>query len=518
MANPRHIISDKLPLEQLRVEIANALTDKKNFGVLLDSGQELDEILLQIGPVNIRRYGDGLTTIDVAPLKGDTKASMKSLKKKFDYITFALPEGQYELNPGPAADASGKEVKHLAAKHRRYKEWFKSDDRITINTDPKMRDAKGRSTEGFILNIDKQERLYGRRGVKDVPFRVWEDEFNKYKERRIKNDFLNQIEGTNHQTPDVQFEWNGQNYTIQKGGTGRFKIDGISYQLTPSKYRADKEGFRRAMLLDLTPNMSEVEWLQINQMYDFANRSNGKFQVDHIIPLSQGGLHHPSNLQILTSGDNLLKGDRIADWGEFWPEPYTQEFLAEPVDRSSVNRAVKMADPELTSQWNARTKFGGLTRLASGLSKADIATNIGVGLGTGNYAQAGLGTLFLAADNAHVQKRVGQLAAKLAAERAGKSALKLIPGLDIAISGAEAWNYAMRGKWDQAGIAAASGAVGWIPGIGDAAAAGLDLTNTGLDIARGEHRRVAPDDPEIDNIYQKNKNLRHVGSTIGRAL
>jgi hypothetical protein len=82
------------------------------------------------------------------------------------------------------------------------------------------------------------------------------------------------------------------------------------------------------------------------------------------------------------------------------------------------------------------------------------------------------------------QKALAKQVAKITAKRAGKSALKLIPGVDIGISGKEAFDYAKQGKWDQAGISALSGAVGWVPGLGDAASAALDLTNTGLDISR----------------------------------
>ena len=35
--------------------------------------------------------------------------------------------------------------------------------------------------------------------------------------------------------------------------------------------------------------------------------------------------------------------------------------------------------------------------------------------------------------------------------------------MDIYISGREAWDYLRRGRYDQAGIAALSGAIGWIP-------------------------------------------------------
>ena len=120
--------------------------------------------------------------------------------------------------------------------------------------------------------------------------------------------------------------------------------------------------------------------------------------------------------------------------------------------------------------------------------KLDAAINIGANLAAGNTAgaavQAGMLGTTEALKNKAVQKAMARQIAKIAAKRGSKSALKLIPGVDIGLSAKEAWDYATQGKWDQAGIAAASGAVGWVPGIGDAISAGLDLTNTGIDVSR----------------------------------
>ena len=120
--------------------------------------------------------------------------------------------------------------------------------------------------------------------------------------------------------------------------------------------------------------------------------------------------------------------------------------------------------------------------------KLDAALNIGANLAAGNTAgaavQAGMLGTTEALKNKAVQKAMARQIAKIAAKRGSKSALKLIPGVDIGLSAKEAWDYATQGKWDQAGIAAASGAVGWVPGIGDAISAGLDLTNTGIDVSR----------------------------------
>ena len=78
---------------------------------------------------------------------------------------------------------------------------------------------------------------------------------------------------------------------------------------------------------------------------------------------------------------------------------------------------------------------------------------------------------------------LGKQITALVSERGAKSAAKLIPGLDILLSAWESGEYLSQGKLDQAGIALLSGAIGWVPVIGDAASATLDLSNTARDIA-----------------------------------
>ena len=62
---------------------------------------------------------------------------------------------------------------------------------------------------------------------------------------------------------------------------------------------------RRAMLLNQTPGDANNMW--IDMIYDY--RPEG-YEVDHIIPLARGGLHHEDNLQYLTCSENRSKGAR----------------------------------------------------------------------------------------------------------------------------------------------------------------------------------------------------------------
>lgn len=72
---------------------------------------------------------------------------------------------------------------------------------------------------------------------------------------------------------------------------------------------------RRVKCQEDTKNLSPEELDKIYKIYErcrlISEATGIKHHVDHIMPLSKGGLHHPDNLQILTAEENLKKGDRI---------------------------------------------------------------------------------------------------------------------------------------------------------------------------------------------------------------
>lgn len=65
---------------------------------------------------------------------------------------------------------------------------------------------------------------------------------------------------------------------------------------------------RRARLRNQTPKLTQEEQDRIKQIY--INCPDG-YEVDHIIPISKGGLHHPDNLQLLTISENRRKHNKI---------------------------------------------------------------------------------------------------------------------------------------------------------------------------------------------------------------
>lgn len=98
----------------------------------------------------------------------------------------------------------------------------------------------------------------------------------------------------------------------------RYYAENREDQLAKSKiYRKENPGYfaaatrkRKAMQLNQTPDMNKAELAEIESMYLYNQIMPGKWHVDHIQPLAEGGLHHPSNLQILSEHDNCSKGAR----------------------------------------------------------------------------------------------------------------------------------------------------------------------------------------------------------------
>ena len=152
-----------------------------------------------------------------------------------------------------------------------------------------------------------------------------------------------------------------------------------------------------------------------------------------------------------------------------------------------------------------------LNGLTSATRRGETITRGVAAAATGDVVGATVagGTLLAseALQSTAAQKAISKQIAKMAAKRGGKTALKAIPGLDVLISGKEAWDYAAQGKFDQAGIAALSGAIGWIPVIGDGASAALDFTNTGIDIARMDFNKKNKKKPNVDTNIKNRRTL-----------
>ncbi len=74
---------------------------------------------------------------------------------------------------------------------------------------------------------------------------------------------------------------------------------------------------RRAKQKDFVYKMTEDEQILLKHFYEWRVRVQKKlrikFNVDHIVPLSIGGAHHPNNLQVVPAKWNQRKSNRNTD-------------------------------------------------------------------------------------------------------------------------------------------------------------------------------------------------------------
>ena len=84
----------------------------------------------------------------------------------------------------------------------------------------------------------------------------------------------------------------------------------------PNRFKAIYVQRRKNRLKAQTPELTEEEKRRIADLYklrDALNEDAGfiAYHIDHIVPLARGGLHHPVNLRVIPSLENIKKGDRI---------------------------------------------------------------------------------------------------------------------------------------------------------------------------------------------------------------
>jgi len=97
-----------------------------------------------------------------------------------------------------------------------------------------------------------------------------------------------------------------------KGRKTKLRIAKKFYKTDKGKANSLKQGAkRRAIKKKASAKLTYTEEQLIKQYYNYSVRLKSKlgieFHVDHIVPLSIGGLHHPSNLQVVPKRWNQKK-------------------------------------------------------------------------------------------------------------------------------------------------------------------------------------------------------------------
>ena len=238
----------------------------------------------------------------------------------------------------------------------------------------------------------------------------------------------------------------------------------------------DKSGRYRARKRELPQETDPVNRSAMKQQAAQASLE-GK-DVDHIRALSlydEGADigHVKANTQALDKPTHKLKTQQDLAMGRWFGQ-------------------AELDNPSRSLDFDKTLRAIGKHKVYKNLSGADAVVNLGAGIATGNIGAAAGGAVGLSLQNPAVQKYL--------AKRLARMGGKLAPGVGIGLAAAEAAGYASQGRLAQAGIAGLSGAVGEVYLIGDLISAGLDLTNTGIDLFTGNFGGSGVDD---DAIYRK---------------
>ena len=102
---------------------------------------------------------------------------------------------------------------------------------------------------------------------------------------------------------DKRLAYNTKNKDKIKAQHKKYKAENLQYVLRLDRH---KSALRRARVLRQTPPWADLE--KIKEIYLSCPEG---YDVDHIHPISKGGLHIHWNLQHLIAHDNRVKGAKI---------------------------------------------------------------------------------------------------------------------------------------------------------------------------------------------------------------
>ena len=94
----------------------------------------------------------------------------------------------------------------------------------------------------------------------------------------------------------------------------------LSNRKNPARVKANKIKYESKLRKATPAWLTKEDWDQMNAVYQLARKltleTGIRHEVDHIFPIAGktvSGLHVPSNLQILTQVENVIKSNRYAD-------------------------------------------------------------------------------------------------------------------------------------------------------------------------------------------------------------
>lgn len=68
---------------------------------------------------------------------------------------------------------------------------------------------------------------------------------------------------------------------------------------------------RRMAVSTHLKNLTDNERSKLLMLYEISEFLGPEFQVDHIVPISKGGLHHPDNMRVILAKENNIKRAKL---------------------------------------------------------------------------------------------------------------------------------------------------------------------------------------------------------------
>lgn len=123
-----------------------------------------------------------------------------------------------------------------------------------------------------------------------------------------------------HAKHRVEINAKKQKWRDSSLGKALMKSRNAAYIQTPhgkaiSTMKQAKQRAIRIGGLVCVPSLTLNEYNRMYEIYkksqDLSESTGVLHHVDHIVPISKKGLHHPDNLQVLTAAENCKKRDKI---------------------------------------------------------------------------------------------------------------------------------------------------------------------------------------------------------------
>ena len=455
------------------------------------------------------------TDIDILDKRGTGKGQLKDineLKAKFNKLRSSLPPGEYHLN----ADDPRK-----AKLYKR--EWLKEKNfRLSGET------AQGRYTnkkgeivkeqfETMVMRVHPKDAVVDKNGLRDPLAEDIEQGLPKSKQDAVDRG-LNVYEDANGKSWKLRYKsrkkgesFNNSEYKFEREGWESWQAGKRRHHhKARSNWKESlltKQDYLDYAAENNIPESVALEKYNKNQLRLKSKQlRSGKgtpWIYEHLNPQANpDSVEHWRNNVLWTEEVNAPKSDIIPSDDALRRagvplnkrEALALDFANDPGVPPKKARSIILEDIQNQIDTKSVTRARNLRAIGRGaksLSGADAAVRLASGDVIG-------GSLGLVMQTPAFQKAIAKTLAK--------SGAKLAPGVGVGLSSLEAAGYASQGRWTQSGIAALSGVVGEVPLVGDLVSAGLDLANTGIDIATGNIK------PDIDEDF----NYRQIGRTKPR--